>query len=64
MKDRLQELKQRTKEVELSGNRPVSTTAAEEHEALPQQAVLYEREPVAERHLHEIDHKLKFLQFG
>lgn len=54
MKDRLQELKQRTKEIELSRNRHVSTTEAEEKGTILQQAVIYEREPVAERHLHEI----------
>ncbi|XP_059020396.1 syntaxin-19 isoform X1 [Mustela lutreola] len=53
MKDRLQELKQRTKEIELSRERHVSTTEAEQGVFL-QQAVIYEREPVAERHLHEI----------
>lgn len=54
MKDRLQELKQRTKEIELSRNRHVSTTEAEEKGMILQQAVIYEREPVAERYLHEI----------
>ncbi|KAM8771071.1 syntaxin-19 isoform 1-T3 [Rhynchonycteris naso] len=54
MKDRLQELKQRTKELELSRDRRVSTTEAEEQGRFLQQAVIYEREPVAERHLHEI----------
>ncbi|KAM7132039.1 syntaxin-19 isoform 1-T1 [Molossus nigricans] len=54
MKDRLQELKQRTKELELSRDRHVSTAEAEEQGMILQQAVIYEREPVAERHLHEI----------
>uniref|UniRef100_K9IZL4 Syntaxin-19 n=1 Tax=Desmodus rotundus TaxID=9430 RepID=K9IZL4_DESRO len=54
MKDRLQELKQRTKELELSRDRHVPTTEAEEQGMFLQQAVIYEREPVAERHLHEI----------
>lgn len=54
MKDRLQELKQRTKEIELSRDRHVSTTEAEEQGVSLQQAVIYEKEPVAERHLHEI----------
>ncbi|XP_004439985.1 PREDICTED: syntaxin-19 [Ceratotherium simum simum] len=54
MKDRLQELKQRTKEVELSRDRHVSTTEAKEQGVFLQQAVIYEREPVAERHLREI----------
>ncbi|XP_039734182.1 syntaxin-19 [Pteropus medius] len=54
MKDRLQELKQRTKEIELSGDRQISTTEAEEQGIILQQAVIYEKEPVAEKHLHEI----------
>lgn len=53
MKDRLQELKQKTKEIELSQESRVFPEA-EEHGVLVQQAVIYEREPVAERHLHEI----------
>lgn len=52
MKDRLQELKQKTKEIELS--RDSQVFAEEEQGVLVQQAVIYEREPVAERHLHEI----------
>ncbi|KAM4887160.1 syntaxin-19 [Thomomys bottae] len=54
MKDRLQELKQRTKEIELSTNNQLLTTESEEQGALVQQAVVYDREPVAEKHLHEI----------
>ncbi|XP_059956245.1 syntaxin-19 [Mesoplodon densirostris] len=54
MKDRLQELKQRTKEIELSREKDVSTIEAEEQGVFLQQAVIYERQPVAERHLHEI----------
>lgn len=53
MKDRLQELKQKTKEIELSQDSRVFPEAEEKGE-LVQQAVIYEREPVAERHLHEI----------
>ncbi|KAH0500006.1 Syntaxin-19 [Microtus ochrogaster] len=53
MKDRLQELKQKTKEIELSQDSRVFPEAEEQGE-LVQQAVIYEREPVAERHLHEI----------
>lgn len=53
MKDRLQELKQKTKEIELSQERRVFPEA-EDQGVLVQQAVIYEREPVAERHLHEI----------
>lgn len=56
MKERLQELKQKTKEIELS--RDSQVFAEEEQGVLVQQAVIYEREPVAERHLHEI-HKLQ-----
>ncbi|XP_007955622.1 syntaxin-19 [Orycteropus afer afer] len=54
MKDRLQELKQRTKETELSRDGHVSTAEAEEQGEFLQQAVIYEREPVAERQLHEV----------
>ncbi|XP_012973606.1 syntaxin-19 [Mesocricetus auratus] len=53
MKDRLQELKQRTKEIELSLDSQVFAEA-DDQGVLVQQAVIYEREPVAERHLHEI----------
>ncbi|XP_049641676.1 syntaxin-19 [Suncus etruscus] len=58
MKDRLQELKQITKEFELSSYRHVSSTEAEDQGMILQQAVIYEREPVAEKHLQEIQ-KLK-----
>ncbi|XP_011732197.1 syntaxin-19 isoform X1 [Macaca nemestrina] len=54
MKDRLQELKQRTKEIELSRDSHVPTTETEEQGVFLQQAVIYERESVAESHLHEI----------
>lgn len=55
MKDRLQELKQKTKEIELELSRDSQVFGeAEEQGVLVQQAVIYEREPVAERHLHEI----------
>ncbi|XP_010601201.1 syntaxin-19 [Fukomys damarensis] len=54
MKDRLQELKQRTKELELSRDSHVLATETEEQGTHEQQAVIYEREPVAQRHLHEI----------
>ncbi|XP_008830463.1 syntaxin-19 [Nannospalax galili] len=54
MKDRLQELKQKTKEIELSRDSQVLSVEAEEQGVFVQQAVIYEREPVAERHLHEI----------
>ncbi|XP_006864719.1 PREDICTED: syntaxin-19 [Chrysochloris asiatica] len=54
MRDRLQELKQRTKEIELSGDRYMFTTEAEEQGEFLQQAVIYEREPVVERQLYEI----------
>lgn len=53
MKDRLQELKQKTKGIELTQESRVFPEA-EEQGVLVQQAVIYEREPVAERHLHEI----------
>ncbi|XP_020039281.1 syntaxin-19 [Castor canadensis] len=54
MKDRLQELKQRTKEIELSRDGQILTTEAEDQGIFMQQAVVYEREPVAEKHLNEI----------
>ncbi|XP_001521876.1 syntaxin-19 [Ornithorhynchus anatinus] len=55
MKDRLQELKQRSKEFELSRvNSCIASVGAEEQGEFPQQAVIYEREPVVERHLHEV----------
>nr|XP_003469384.1 syntaxin-19 [Cavia porcellus]XP_013007325.1 syntaxin-19 [Cavia porcellus] len=54
MKDRLQELKQRTKEIELSRDSQVLATEAEDQGVFEQQAVIYEREPVANRHLQEI----------
>ncbi|NWJ02700.1 STX19 protein, partial [Crypturellus undulatus] len=53
MRDRLQELKLRAKELQLAGENS-STTAQDEHEELEQQAVIYEKEPITERHLHEI----------
>lgn len=52
MKDRLQELKQKTKEIELC--REGQVCAEEDRGVLVQQAVIYEREPVADRHLHEL----------
>lgn len=52
MKDRLQELKQKTKEIELS--RESQVCVEEDRGVLVQQAVIYEREPVADRHLHEL----------
>uniref|UniRef100_UPI00403878A5 syntaxin-19 n=1 Tax=Callospermophilus lateralis TaxID=76772 RepID=UPI00403878A5 len=54
MKDRLQELKQRTKEIELYRDSHVLSSETEEKGVFVQQAIIYEREPVAERHLHEI----------
>ncbi|XP_052596917.1 syntaxin-19 [Peromyscus californicus insignis] len=55
MKDRLQELKQKTKEIEIELSRDSQVFGeAEEQGVIVQQAVIYEREPVAERHLQEI----------
>ncbi|XP_043847013.1 syntaxin-19 [Dromiciops gliroides] len=55
MKDRLQELKQRAKEFELSTNsHKKSTIEIEEHEEFSQLAIIYEREPIAQRYLHGI----------
>lgn len=51
MKDRLQELMQRAKELESSQEMENST---EEPTDLPQQAVVFEREPVIECYLHDI----------
>ncbi|NXA36561.1 STX19 protein, partial [Eudromia elegans] len=54
MRDRLQEFKQRAKELQLAGDNSSTTAQEEEHEELEQQAIIYEKEPITERHLHEI----------
>ncbi|KAF7251256.1 Syntaxin-19 [Varanus komodoensis] len=55
MKDRLQELKLRAKELQvLEENSHVPTIVAEEHGELEQAAVIFEKEPITERYLNEI----------
>ncbi|XP_062428640.1 syntaxin-19 [Rhea pennata] len=54
MRDRLQEFKLRAKELQLVGEDSCATVQEEEQEELEQQAIIYEKEPVTERHLHEI----------
>lgn len=54
MADRLQELKLRTKELQLDEEKSRVPGGKEEQGELEQQAVIYEKEPLTERHLHEI----------
>ncbi|NWS67079.1 STX19 protein, partial [Crotophaga sulcirostris] len=54
MKDRLQELKMRAKELQIAGENSGSTVQEEGEEEFEQQAIIYEKEPITERHLHEI----------
>ncbi|KAM9278069.1 syntaxin-19 [Cariama cristata] len=53
MRDRLQELKLRAKELQIAGENN-SATVQEEEQEFEQQAILFEKEPITERHLHEI----------
>ncbi|XP_069706018.1 syntaxin-19 [Phaenicophaeus curvirostris] len=53
MKDRLQEFKLRAKELHIAGENS-GATVQEGEEEFEQQAIIYEREPITERHLHEI----------
>ncbi|NXP52494.1 STX19 protein, partial [Heliornis fulica] len=53
MRDRLQELKLRAKELQIAGENN-GATIQEEPEEFEQQAIIYEKEPITERHLHEI----------
>ncbi|XP_009272848.1 syntaxin-19 [Aptenodytes patagonicus] len=53
MRDRLQELKLRAKELQIAGENN-GATVQEEQEEFEQQAIIYENEPITERHLHEI----------
>ncbi|KFP20963.1 Syntaxin-19, partial [Egretta garzetta] len=53
MRDRLQELKLRAKELQITGENN-NAAVQEEQEEFEQQAIIYEREPITERHLHEI----------
>ncbi|NXX09350.1 STX19 protein, partial [Larus smithsonianus] len=54
MRDRLQELKLRARELQIAGGNNGATVQEEEHEEFEQQAIIYEKEPITERHLHEI----------
>lgn len=54
MKDRLQELKLRAKELQIAGENNSTTVQEEEQEEFEQQAIIYEQEPITEKHLHEI----------
>ncbi|NXI60645.1 STX19 protein, partial [Chloroceryle aenea] len=54
MKDRLQELKLRAKELQIAGENNGVTVQEEDREEFEQQAIIYEKEPITERHLHEI----------
>ncbi|NWS64564.1 STX19 protein, partial [Chunga burmeisteri] len=54
MRDRLQELKLRAKELQIAGENNSATVPEEEQEEFEQQAILFEKEPITERHLHEI----------
>ncbi|XP_010015609.1 PREDICTED: syntaxin-19 [Nestor notabilis] len=54
MRDRLQELKLRAKELQIAGENNSATVQEEEQEEFEQQAIIYEQEPITERHLHEI----------
>ncbi|KAM9245382.1 syntaxin-19 [Leptosomus discolor] len=53
MRDRLQELKLRAKELQVAGENN-GATVQEEQEEFEQQAIIYEKEPITERHLYEI----------
>ncbi|NXK00080.1 STX19 protein, partial [Corythaixoides concolor] len=53
MRDRLQELKLRAKELQIAGENN-GATVEEEQEEFEQQAIIYEKEPITERHLYEI----------
>nr|XP_047927661.1 syntaxin-19 [Anser cygnoides]XP_047927662.1 syntaxin-19 [Anser cygnoides] len=53
MRDRLQELKLRAKELQIVGENN-HAPVQEEQEEFEQQAIIYEREPITERHFHEI----------
>ncbi|NXW34245.1 STX19 protein, partial [Phaetusa simplex] len=54
MRDRLQELKLRARELQIAGQNNGATVQEEEQEEFEQQAIIYEKEPITERHLHEI----------
>ncbi|NXI37876.1 STX19 protein, partial [Galbula dea] len=54
MRDRLQELKLRAKELQIDGENNGVTVQEEEQEEFEQQAIIYEKETITERHFHEI----------
>ncbi|XP_057901344.1 syntaxin-19 [Melospiza georgiana] len=54
MRDRLQELRLRAKELQMGGENNGATVQEEEQEEFEQQAIIYEKEPITERHLQEI----------
>ncbi|XP_068011384.1 syntaxin-19 [Melanerpes formicivorus] len=54
MRDRLQELKLKAKELQTDGENNSATVHEEEQEKFEQQAIIYEKEPTTERHLHAI----------
>ncbi|XP_030437515.1 syntaxin-19 [Gopherus evgoodei] len=55
MKDRLQELKLRAKELQLAEENSCAPEVKDDHQVeLEQQAIIYEKEPITERHLNEI----------
>ncbi|NXY87057.1 STX19 protein, partial [Alcedo cyanopectus] len=54
MRDRLQELKLRAKELQIAGENNRASAAEEEQEEFEQQAIIFKNEPITERHLHEI----------
>ncbi|NWR69671.1 STX19 protein, partial [Centropus unirufus] len=54
MKDRLQEFKLRAKELQIAGENSGATVQEEGEEEFEQQAIIYEKEPITERDLHEI----------
>ncbi|NXF39044.1 STX19 protein, partial [Nyctibius bracteatus] len=53
MRDRLQELKLRAKELQTAGENN-GASVQDEQEEFEQQAIIYEKEPITERHLQEI----------
>ncbi|NXW66059.1 STX19 protein, partial [Eurystomus gularis] len=54
MRDRLQEFKLRAKELQIAGENNGAPVQEEDQEDFEQQAIIYEKEPITERHLHEI----------
>ncbi|NXX42703.1 STX19 protein, partial [Tricholaema leucomelas] len=54
MRDRLQELRLKAKELQIDGESHSATLQEEEQKKFEQQAIIYEKEPPTEKHLHEI----------